>query len=277
MNQTGIKLKWIGRFFSLLAVLPFIPSAIMKLMGAPQVVQGFDHFGWPQSTMTTIGILEIICVIIYLLPPVSILGGILLTGFLGGAIATHMRIGEPVYMHMCIGFSIWFGLFLREPRLRVLIPAIGKHCTYSREIIINKSPAQVFAFLKPLKNFTAWNPFLKKDPAAKLEYQGQDGTPGFVLSWSGNKNVGSGEQEYTKVVENELLAFDLRFKTPFEANNTGTWVVKSVGSNQTKVLWTMSAETKFPMTILSPIFKLEKMIEKEFDSGLAELKKILEK
>jgi len=114
-----------GRTLTVLASLPFLASSAMKFSGSPQVIQGLEHFGWSQSMLITLAILELGSVILYLIPPFSILGGIVLTGFLGGAIATHLRIGEPVYIHVVLGFMIWLGLFLREPSLRSLIPVRG--------------------------------------------------------------------------------------------------------------------------------------------------------
>jgi hypothetical protein len=94
----------------------------MKFSGAPAVVQGMAHFGWPETMIATLAVLEAGSVLLYLIPPVSVLGGIVLTGFLGGAIATHLRIGEAVYVHVLLGLFIWGGLYLRNPRLRELIP-----------------------------------------------------------------------------------------------------------------------------------------------------------
>jgi hypothetical protein len=111
-----------GWALSALAALPFVMSAGMKFAGIPAVVEGMAHFGWPQTMIFTLGILEAGSVLLYLIPPVSILGGIVLTGFLGGAIATHLRIGEAVYVHVLLGLFIWGGLYFRNPRLRDLIP-----------------------------------------------------------------------------------------------------------------------------------------------------------
>ena len=170
MESSSKAALWTGRVFSLLAALPFLLSGATKFLGAPQVAEGFVHFGWPQSMIITIGVLELTSVILYLLPPFAILGAILLTGFLGGAIATHLRVGEPVYIHVVIGLLIWGGLFLREVRLRALLPVRGKDCNFQREVTLNCSREAAFSYLKLLKNFQNWNPFLKKgsDGAACL-------------------------------------------------------------------------------------------------------------
>ncbi|MGH7441951.1 MAG: DoxX family protein [bacterium] len=119
----GSLLGWV---FTLLAASVFVLSASMKLMANPKMLPMMAQLGWSASVLTPLAILELTCVILYLLPPVAVLGGIVLTGFLGGAIATHVRVGQPVYLHVVIGLLIWGGLYLREPRLRELIPARRK-------------------------------------------------------------------------------------------------------------------------------------------------------
>jgi len=116
------KLVWAGRTMSTLVVLPFVFSAFMKFSGSPKMLEGWTHLGWPVSMITWIAILEVICVLLYVIPQVSILGAILLTGYIGGAISTHLRIGEPVVMQVVFGLLIWGGLFYREPRLREILP-----------------------------------------------------------------------------------------------------------------------------------------------------------
>jgi DoxX-like family len=116
------KAVWIGRVLSVLPCLLLIFSGVMKLMASPQVVKGFAHLGIPASMMMPLGILELSCVVIYLIPQTSIIGAILLTGFIGGAICTHWRMGEPFYAHIALGIVFWLGLYLREDRLKALIP-----------------------------------------------------------------------------------------------------------------------------------------------------------
>jgi len=120
-NKVGV-MGWSGRVLTVLAVLPFVMSAGMKFMGGPQVLQGFSHFGWPENMLITLGVLEAGSVVLYLIPQTAVLGAIVLTGYLGGALSTHLRIGESVYIHVVLGLFIWGGLYLRESRLRELIP-----------------------------------------------------------------------------------------------------------------------------------------------------------
>lgn len=111
-----------GYVMSTLPVLMLTFSAVMKLAHPPQLDEGFAHLGWPVNYALGLGILELACTIIYLIPRTAILGAILLTGYMGGAMATHVRIGEDVVVHVILGVVIWGGLYLRDPRLRALIP-----------------------------------------------------------------------------------------------------------------------------------------------------------
>ena len=113
---------WVGRVVSAIPVLMLSLSASMKLTRSAAAVEGFTHLGWPDSLSFGLGIVELTCTILYVIPRTAVLGAILLTGYLGGATATHLRIGEPVYMAVLLGVLVWAGLWLREGRLRALIP-----------------------------------------------------------------------------------------------------------------------------------------------------------
>ncbi len=113
---------WTGRVLSALPVLALLLSGAMKVSHSATVVQGFASFGYPQSSLTAIGLVEILCALLYALPPTSILGAILVTGYLGGAVATHVRIGDVFVAPLLLGVLAWAGLFLREGRLRALLP-----------------------------------------------------------------------------------------------------------------------------------------------------------
>ena len=112
-----MKRIWIGRVLSILVSLLFAFGAVMKLIAPPDLVKGMERLQLPASMMRPLGILELSCAIVYLVPQTSALGAILLTGYLGGAMLTHLRIGEPIYGHIVIGLVIWLGLYLRRPQL----------------------------------------------------------------------------------------------------------------------------------------------------------------
>ena len=114
--------RWIGHILSLLPCLLLLFSAVMKLVKPAGTAEGFAHLGVPLTQATGLGILEIACTVVYLIPRTAVLGAILLTGYLGGATVIHLRVGDPFIMQPLLGVLLWGGLFLREPRLRALIP-----------------------------------------------------------------------------------------------------------------------------------------------------------
>jgi len=126
MSASG-KIVWVGRVISALVSFLFAMSAVMKLRGGPEVVEGMGHLGLPESLIMPLAILEISCVVIYAIPATAVLGAILLTGYIGGAILTHLRVGDPFFMQIAIGLLIWLGLYLREDRLKALIPLRKNH------------------------------------------------------------------------------------------------------------------------------------------------------
>jgi hypothetical protein len=119
---TSGKSVWAGWVISVLASLVFGFSAFLKLKGGPELAQGMAHLGLPESMVLPLAILEISCFVIYLVPATSVLGAILLAGYVGGAICTHWRVGDPFVVQVVLGILVWLGLYLREPRLKALIP-----------------------------------------------------------------------------------------------------------------------------------------------------------
>ena len=115
---------WIGWVVGALPAVLLIMSGIFKLSGAggEEAVREVGRLGWTTSLMGSIGILEILVAVIYLIPQTSVLGAILTTGYMGGAIATHVRISDPFFIQLLIGILFWVGLWLRDPRVRELIP-----------------------------------------------------------------------------------------------------------------------------------------------------------
>ncbi len=120
------KRLWAGRIISALSVLFLLFDSIGKLLKLAPVLEGTTRLGYPESVILGIGIVELVCLVVYVIPRTSILGAVLLTGYLGGAVATHVRIGSPLFTHILfpvyIGVLVWGGLFLRDDPLRALIP-----------------------------------------------------------------------------------------------------------------------------------------------------------
>ena len=120
------KAFWAGWILSGLVVLMMLFSAVMKLFKPATVVQEFGRLGYAESITITIGILELMCALIYLVPRTSVLGAILLTAYLGGATATHVRISDPFFSPVILGILVWLALYLRDARLRALVPLTKK-------------------------------------------------------------------------------------------------------------------------------------------------------
>ena len=119
------KMLWAGRIASTLPVLGLIASAIMKFIQPGSFKEGFIKLGWNPDLAVPLGIVELTCTLLYIIPRTSVLGAILLTGYLGGAIATHVRLGHPFIIPLILGILLWLGLYLRDPRLRALLPLRG--------------------------------------------------------------------------------------------------------------------------------------------------------
>jgi hypothetical protein len=121
---------WLGRVLSGLVILFLLFDGAIKLVPWPVVTETMDRIGYGSSEnlARSLAIITIACTILYAIPPTSILGAILLTGYLGGAMASHVRIGSPLFSHTLFGFylglMVWGGLWLRDRRLRTLIPLL---------------------------------------------------------------------------------------------------------------------------------------------------------
>jgi len=120
------KMLWTGRIISAVVVLFLLFDSVIKFIKPAPVIEASAHLGLPDSLAVVLGIVLLACTAIYAIPRTSILGAILLTGYLGGAVATHLRIGDPLFSQalfpVYMGVLLWGGLFLREDRLRALIP-----------------------------------------------------------------------------------------------------------------------------------------------------------
>lgn len=116
------KLTWIGRGITAVITLPFLMGVFMMLSKNPQATEGMVKLGWPASAAGTILALEVLSLVLYLVPQTAVLGAVVLTGYLGGAVATHLRAGEAPTAAVIVGVLAWLGLWLREPRLRALMP-----------------------------------------------------------------------------------------------------------------------------------------------------------
>ena len=116
---------WTGRVLSGIGVLFLTMDAVMKVLQLPAAIEGTKRVGYPADVVLTLGILQLICLAVYLIPRTSVLGAILWTGYLGGAVATHVRVGDPLFTHILfpvyVAALLWGGLALRDPRLRSVL------------------------------------------------------------------------------------------------------------------------------------------------------------
>lgn len=125
-SSVSAKKPWAGYILSGLPVLFLLADAVGKFFKPEVVVKGTLDLGYPESAIIPIGVILLICTVLYAIPRTSVLGAILLTGYLGGAVATHVRVGSPLFTHtlfpVYLGAFVWLGLYLRDTRLRALVP-----------------------------------------------------------------------------------------------------------------------------------------------------------
>lgn len=117
--------KWMtiaGWAASILPAALLLFSASMKFTKPAPAMEGMAKFGYPESLLTPLGVVEVTCTLVYLFPRTATLGAVLLTGYLGGATATHVRVSDPWFMPVIVGVLVWLGLYLRDARVRALLP-----------------------------------------------------------------------------------------------------------------------------------------------------------
>jgi uncharacterized protein YndB with AHSA1/START domain len=143
-----------------------------------------------------------------------------------------------------------------------------------REITIRASPQAVFDYLKQLKNQDHFNKWVMVDPGMKRDFKGTDGTVGFIYAWNGNKQAGEGEQEIKHLSEEKRIETEIRFKRPFAAVAYANLDIEALSDTHTKVSWSNRSTMAYPMNIMVSL--IEKMLAKDMDTSLLNLKTILE-
>jgi hypothetical protein len=125
-NMSVTTRTWAGRATTALVVLFLLVDCGLKIAAAGPAIEGTTQLGYPAHLVVPIGVIELLCLLAYVVPTTSALGAVLLTGYLGGAIATHLRVGSPLLgftlFPVYVAALVWGGLFLRDARLRVLVP-----------------------------------------------------------------------------------------------------------------------------------------------------------
>lgn len=302
--------RWTGRLISTLLVLAFTMSAVMKFRQPPELAEGFAHLGWPMNLALSLGILEVACALLYALPRTSVLGAVLLTGYLGGAIATHVRVGDLVFTHVVLGILVWGGLYLRDARLRAVLPlrsdpardgapglgffkklglwlvAIVATCAIlvalqpgdfrvARSATMDAAPAAVFAQVNDFHNWEAWSPWAKLDPACKNEYEGPSAGTGAIFKWNGNDQVGAGQMTLLDSRPSERIRIKLDFFRPFPSTCNVEFTFKPDGK-RTGVTWTMAGDKDYMSKAFCMFMNMDQMIGGDFERGLAQMKAIAE-
>ncbi len=161
----------------------------------------------------------------------------------------------------------------------ILVIALFSKKDYSiqRDIVINRPAADVFNYIKHLKNQDYYNKWVMRDPNMKKEYRGIDGTVGFVYAWNGNKQAGAGEQEIKSIINNERVDVEIRFERPFTAVSSGPFVTHALSADQTRLTWGLSSTMKYPMNAMLLFLNMDKLLGKDLETSLNTLKNILEK
>lgn len=153
-----------------------------------------------------------------------------------------------------------------------------KEYSVEREVIINQPKDSVFNYVKKLKNQDNFSVWAKTDPNMKKAFTGVDGTAGAISAWESiNENVGVGEQEIIKVTEGERIDFELRFKTPFESTADAYMSTEAISTTETTVKWGFNGVMDYPMNLMLPFLQMDKVIGNDLQTGLDNLKEILEK
>jgi hypothetical protein len=160
----------------------------------------------------------------------------------------------------------------------VLILAATKPDTLrvQRVITVKASPDKIFPLINDFHQWVSWSPYEHKDPAMKRSYSGAESGKGAVYGWEGDKNVGSGRMEILETSAPTKIVIKLDFFTPFEAHNTAEFTMLPQG-DATNVTWLMHGPAPFMSRVMQVFMNLDKMIGKDFEVGLANLKRLTEK
>jgi len=160
----------------------------------------------------------------------------------------------------------------------VLAAFLSEDYAIERDTIINQPKQKVFDFIKYLKNADQYNKWIMMDPNLKKTYSGTDGTPGFTSYWdSENKNVGKGEQEIKSIREGERVDYEIRFIKPFQGVSQAYIIAQAAQAGSTNVKWVFQGKRNYAMKLFHLLFNLKKVLGKDLQTSLDNLKAVLEK
>jgi uncharacterized protein YndB with AHSA1/START domain len=160
----------------------------------------------------------------------------------------------------------------------VLTLAAAKPNTFSvrRETTVRAPPEKIFPLIDDFHQWATWSPYESKDPAMKRTYSGATSGKGAVYAWDGNKNVGSGRMEILEAAAPAKIIIKLDFFRPFEGHNSAEFTMLPQG-DATRLTWLMHGPAPFMSKLMQVFMNMDKMIGKDFEIGLANLKKLTEK
>lgn len=157
--------------------------------------------------------------------------------------------------------------------LLVVAIFVPKDYIVEKQITINKPVAEIFNYVKYLKNQDEYSKWASMDPKMKKTYSGTDATPGFVSAWESDvKDVGQGEQKILSIVPDKQIDYDLHFIKPFEGRAKAIMKTQDNGNNTTTVKWSIASSMPYPMNLMRLFMNVEKMIGDDLDTGLKNLK-----
>ena len=158
----------------------------------------------------------------------------------------------------------------------VLAAAKPNTLTIQRATTVKAPPDRIFPLINDFRQWVTWSPYENKDPALKRSYSGAPSGKGAVYGWEGNKNVGSGRMEILDAAAPSKIVIKLDFFTPFEGHNTAEFTMLPQG-DATNVTWLMHGPSPFIGRIMQVFINMDRMIGKDFEAGLANLKRLTEK
>ncbi len=162
----------------------------------------------------------------------------------------------------------------------VLILAAAKPDTFSvqRAAVVKAPPEEIFPLISNFRQWGSWSPWENRDPAMKRSYSGTESGRGAVYAWDGNKNVGSGRMEILDATSPSKIIINLDFFKPFEGHNTAEFtMLPQADAATTDINWLMHGPAPFMSKVMQVFMNMDKMIGKDFEKGLANLKKLTEK
>lgn len=152
-----------------------------------------------------------------------------------------------------------------------------KQYDVSRTIMINKPKAEVYAYIRQLRNQPRWMTWYKKDPNTVVKFKGEDGKVGASSYWKGNNRIGEGIQKITKIKEGKVMETQLLFLKPYKSLSMSYVAVKEVEPERTKLVWGVRGTHKFPASVITLFYSLESAFGQDFEESLQNLKSTLEK